>query len=124
MERNELALHYQPIVELKTGAIYGVEALVRWEHPQYGRLLPQHFIPLAEETGLIVQLGAWVLREALPAAAGVARGSIPHVPLAMSVNISGRQLQGDGPGRRAAPGAARRPGWSRRRWCWRSPRAC
>ncbi|MEP6689291.1 MAG: diguanylate cyclase, partial [Gemmatimonadales bacterium] len=63
MDRNELVLHYQPIVELKTGAIYGVEALIRWDHPQYGRLMPQHFVPLAEETGLIVQLGGWVLRE-------------------------------------------------------------
>jgi diguanylate cyclase (GGDEF)-like protein len=63
IERNELRLHYQPIVHLKSGAIQGLEALLRWEHPQYGRLLPQHFVPLAEETGLIVQLGAWVLRE-------------------------------------------------------------
>ncbi len=95
IERNELVLHYQPIVQLKNGAIYGVEALLRWEHPQYGRLMPQHFIPLAEETGLIVQLGAWVLAEACRQLHAW-RQAYPEVPLAMSVNISGRQLQGAG----------------------------
>ncbi|MGH7536725.1 MAG: putative bifunctional diguanylate cyclase/phosphodiesterase, partial [Gemmatimonadales bacterium] len=64
IERNELTLHYQPIVSLRTGAIQGVEALVRWDHPHYGHLLPQHFVPLAEETGLIVRLGGWVMGEA------------------------------------------------------------
>ncbi|HET7426562.1 MAG TPA: EAL domain-containing protein [Gemmatimonadales bacterium] len=95
MERNELLLHYQPIVELKTGAIYGLEALLRWDHPQYGRLMPQHFVPLAEETGLIVQLGAWVLREGCRQLQAWAQ-EFPHIPLAMSINISGRQLQGGG----------------------------
>jgi diguanylate cyclase (GGDEF)-like protein len=95
IERNELVLHYQPIVELKTGAIYGVEALVRWDHPQYGRLMPQHFVPLAEETGLIVQLGGWVLWEGCRQLQ-VWRQQFPHLPLAMSINISGRQLQGAG----------------------------
>ena len=95
MERNELVLHYQPIVELKTGAIYGVEALLRWDHPQYGRLMPQHFVPLAEETGLIVQLGVWVLKEGCRQLQ-VWRQKYPHMRLAMSINISGRQLQGAG----------------------------
>jgi diguanylate cyclase (GGDEF)-like protein/PAS domain S-box-containing protein len=95
VERNELVLHYQPIVALRTGAIYGVEALVRWEHPQYGRLLPQHFVPLAEETGLIVQLGAWVLAEACRQLHAW-RCAHPRVPLAVSINISGRQLEGSG----------------------------
>jgi diguanylate cyclase (GGDEF)-like protein/PAS domain S-box-containing protein len=95
IERNELRLHYQPIVHLKSRAIYGVEALLRWEHPQYGRLLPQHFVPLAEETGLIVQLGTWVLAEACRQVHAW-RVTYGHIPLTVSVNISGRQLQGGG----------------------------
>jgi EAL domain-containing protein (putative c-di-GMP-specific phosphodiesterase class I) len=95
IEGNELTLHYQPIVLLRSGAIYGLEALLRWEHPQYGRLLPQHFVPLAEETGLIVQLGAWVLGEACRQLHAW-REAHPQMPLAISVNISGRQLQGAG----------------------------
>jgi len=92
IERDSLLLHFQPIVGLRTGEIQGVEALLRWEHPQYGRLLPQHFIPLAEETGLIVRLGGWVLREACRRIQ-YWRAANPQVPLAVSINISGRQLQ-------------------------------
>jgi len=95
IEGHELTLFYQPIVNLQSGAIYGVEALLRWEHPQFGRLLPQHFVPLAEETGLIVQLGAWVLAEACRQLQ-VWRAAYPELALAVSVNISGRQLQGLG----------------------------
>jgi diguanylate cyclase (GGDEF)-like protein/PAS domain S-box-containing protein len=93
IERCELALHYQPIVSLSTGAIYGVEALLRWDHPQYGHLLPQHFVPLAEETGLIQRLGGWVLTEACRQLQ-CWRLKYPEIPLSVSVNISGRQLQG------------------------------
>ena len=95
IEGQELTLFYQPIVNLKSGGIYGVEALLRWEHPRFGRLLPQHFVPLAEETGLIVQLGAWVLAEACRQIQ-VWRTAYPELGLAVSVNISGRQLQGAG----------------------------
>jgi diguanylate cyclase (GGDEF)-like protein/PAS domain S-box-containing protein len=95
IERRELTLFYQPIVNLQSGGIYGMEALLRWEHPQFGRLLPPHFVPLAEETGLIVQLGAWVLGEACRQLQ-VWRAAYPQLPLAVAVNISGRQLQGSG----------------------------
>jgi len=95
LETNQLSLHYQPIVSLKTGALYGVEALVRWDHPTRGHLLPQSFITLAEETGLIVPLGAWVLTEACRQVQDW-RALFPETPLCVSVNISGRQLQGGG----------------------------
>ena len=84
-------LVYQPIYDLRTGRADGVEALVRWDHPRFGALLPQHFIPLAEETGLIVQLGGWVLREACRQLSQW-RGAHPRLPLTVAVNISGRQL--------------------------------
>ncbi len=92
IERDELVLHYQPIFFLQSGRICGVEALVRWEHPRYGHLLPQHFIPLAEETGLIVKLGGWVLHQACRQVQQW-REAYPADRLTVSVNISGRQLQ-------------------------------
>ena len=95
VERHELKLLYQPIVHLASGGIYGVEALIRWEHPQFGRLLPQHFIPLAEETGVIVQLGSWVLGEACRQLQ-VWQAAHPRLSLAVAINLSGRQLQGSG----------------------------
>jgi diguanylate cyclase (GGDEF)-like protein/PAS domain S-box-containing protein len=95
IERRQLTLFYQPIVNLQGGGIYGMEALLRWDHPQFGRLLPQHFVPLAEETGLIVQLGSWVLGEACRQLQ-VWQTAHPEYRLAISVNISGRQLQGAG----------------------------
>ncbi len=91
IERNELALHYQPIVCLRSGRPRGVEALVRWNHPRHGCLLPGHFVPLAEETGLILRLGAWVLTEACRQAAEWRR-VYPTLDLSVAVNISGRQF--------------------------------
>jgi EAL domain-containing protein (putative c-di-GMP-specific phosphodiesterase class I) len=86
LERGELLLHYQPDVELAGGTITGFEALVRWEHPARGLLGPAAFVPLAEETGLIIGIGEWVLREACAAAAGWPE------ELTLSVNLSPRQL--------------------------------
>jgi diguanylate cyclase (GGDEF)-like protein/PAS domain S-box-containing protein len=86
LERSELLLHYQPEVDLAGGEIKGFEALVRWDHPTRGLLGPAAFIPLAEETGLIVGIGEWVLREACAEAA-----TWPQ-PLRLSVNLSARQL--------------------------------
>jgi diguanylate cyclase (GGDEF)-like protein/PAS domain S-box-containing protein len=91
IEKDALDLVYQPIYSLRTGAMEGVEALVRWEHPRFGALLPQHFIPLAEETGLIVQLGAWVLRQSCRQVKRW-RQANPDQSLTIAVNISGRQL--------------------------------
>ncbi len=87
--RDELVLHYQPTVELSTGRITGFEALVRWQHPERGLLSPAFFVPMAEEIGLIVQLGSWVLREACRAGGQLqADWRRPS----MAVNISAQQL--------------------------------
>ena len=86
----QLLLHYQPIVELSSGRVVGAEALLRWRHPRRGLLSPGAFIPLAEETGLIVPIGLWVIEEACRRVAALSGpGSTTHV----SVNLSARQLQ-------------------------------
>ena len=88
-------LFYQPQVRLRDGGVAGFEALVRWEHPSRGLLLPGEFVPLAEETGLIVPLGLWVLREACRQAGEwrSLRAGAGRPPLTMSVNLSARQLR-------------------------------
>jgi diguanylate cyclase (GGDEF)-like protein/PAS domain S-box-containing protein len=91
VQRNELRLFYQPIIAADTGTIRGFEALVRWERPGFGIVAPDEFIPTAEETGLIVDIGAWVLEEACRQAASWAR-RWPHRRLGIAVNVSGRQL--------------------------------
>ena len=93
IKRGELRLHYQPQVCLKTGEITGMEALVRWEHPQRGLIAPNEFIPLAEETGLIVPLGWWVLDEACRQAREWHREYSTASSLVIGVNLSVKQFQ-------------------------------
>ncbi|MEO5509370.1 MAG: EAL domain-containing protein [Longimicrobiales bacterium] len=94
LDRNEFVLHYQPIVSLADGKITGTEALIRWIHPQRGIVAPDEFIPLAEDTGLIVPIGWWVLEEACRQIVTWNRDSA--APLSLSVNLSTKQfLQGD-----------------------------
>lgn len=93
LERNELLLHYQPKLNLKTGKITGAEALLRWQHPVRGMIMPGIFIPLAEETGLIQPIGEWVLQQiCLQIKAWQAQG-LPVVPIA--ANLSARQFRKD-----------------------------
>jgi diguanylate cyclase (GGDEF)-like protein/PAS domain S-box-containing protein len=93
IEQNQLQLHYQPQVEIASGDIVGVEALTRWKHPEYGFVAPVEFIPLAEETGLIVPLGKWILHQACLQNKAWQNAGLIKVPVA--VNISVRQLQDD-----------------------------
>ena len=93
LERHELQLHYQPVVRLPDGEIEGFEALLRWSHPSRGQIPPMSFIPVAEDTGLIVLIGAWVVEEACRQLA-IWRREIPGAgQLTMAVNVSARQLR-------------------------------
>ena len=91
IERDELLLHYQPQLDLKTGRITGAEALLRWQHAETGLISPLEFIPLAEETGLIIPIGEWVLRTACAQARTWHENGFND--LQISVNLSGRQFQ-------------------------------
>jgi diguanylate cyclase (GGDEF)-like protein len=90
LERNELYLDYQPKMDVATGQIGGVEALLRWKHPDLGVMAPMRFIPLAEETGLIIAIGRWVIRTACAQNVAWQRQGLP--PLSMAVNVSPRQF--------------------------------
>ncbi len=117
LQRGEFELHYQPILDVASGTIVSAEALVRWHHPSRGLVPPSDFIPAAEEAGLIVPLGEWVLR----AATHEARHWPDHVRVA--VNVSTVQVRHGSliAAVRAALDASRLEAGG---WSWRSPRAC
>jgi predicted signal transduction protein with EAL and GGDEF domain/CheY-like chemotaxis protein len=91
LEGNGLALHYQPQVDVQTGQIVGAEALLRWQHPQRGYISPQTFIPIAEDSGLILPIGQWVLERACQQASAWQLAGLPRIPI--SINVSGVQFQ-------------------------------
>jgi EAL domain-containing protein (putative c-di-GMP-specific phosphodiesterase class I) len=93
LDRQELALHYQPKINLRTGAIIGAEALLRWNHPNRGLIPPAQFIPVAEDSGLILPIGAWVLGEACRQARAWMDAGLPE--MTMAVNVSERQFQSE-----------------------------
>ncbi|MBM4397230.1 MAG: EAL domain-containing protein [Deltaproteobacteria bacterium] len=94
VERGEFVLHYQPQVEIATGNMTGVEALVRWQHPERGMVPPGEFIPVAEDSGLIVPIGEWVLRTACAQCRAWQEAGLP--PIRMAVNLSARQFRRQG----------------------------
>ncbi len=91
IDRNELLLYYQPLISGKTGRLAGVEALLRWNHPEYGMVAPAQFIPIAEETGLIGVIGEWALRAACTQMNAWYGRGLPRIPL--SLNLSSRQFR-------------------------------
>ncbi len=93
LDGNEFELNYQPVIDLKTNRVIGVEALLRWNHPDLGRIAPTEFIYIAEETGLIVPIGEWVMEEACRQNCEWLKLGLP--PITMSVNVSGRQMKKD-----------------------------
>ena len=92
VERNEFSVHYQPIVSLSDAELYGFEALLRWNHPERGLIMPTEFISIAEETGVIIQLGRWILHESCRQVSAWEREFPTVKNLILSVNISGKQF--------------------------------
>jgi EAL domain-containing protein (putative c-di-GMP-specific phosphodiesterase class I) len=106
LERDELVLHYQPRVSVETGRVTGAEALIRWQHPELGLVPPGEFIPLAEETGMIVDIGRWAIDTACAQAAAWRTQGL--APLRIAVNVSARQFSGDDLARHVADTLAAR----------------
>jgi EAL domain-containing protein (putative c-di-GMP-specific phosphodiesterase class I) len=92
MKREEFRLLYQPVVSLEDGSITGVEALLRWEHPHRGLLEPSEFLSVAEETGMIIQLGSWVLEHSCNQVREWHERMSGESPISLSVNLSGKQV--------------------------------
>ncbi len=90
LEEDRFRIHYQPKIDIASGRVTGVEALIRWEHPELGLIYPDRFIPLAEETGLIIAIGKWTLTEVCTRAKAWEEQGVP--PMIMSINLSGSQL--------------------------------
>ncbi len=90
LDENRFRMHYQPKIDIVSGRVTGVEALIRWEHPELGLVSPDRFIPLAEETGLIIAIGKWTLNEVCARSKAWEEMGIP--PMIMSINLSGSQL--------------------------------
>jgi predicted signal transduction protein with EAL and GGDEF domain len=87
LDRHEFVLHYQPQVDMQTGNVTGVEALIRWNHPELGLIMPGSFIAIAEDSGLVVPMGEWVIREACQQAVAWQKAGLPN--MVMAVNLSG-----------------------------------
>ncbi|WP_436394972.1 putative bifunctional diguanylate cyclase/phosphodiesterase [Acidithiobacillus ferriphilus] len=92
LERQEFVLHYQPVIHLLSGKTVGVEALIRWQHPERGILLPEEFVPIAEECGLILPMGRWVLHEACSQAQAWIQAGFP--PITVAINTSAFEFRG------------------------------
>ncbi|MBK9527016.1 MAG: EAL domain-containing protein [Acidobacteria bacterium] len=95
IERNELSMNYQPLIDLQDGSLWGFEALLRWHHGEFGQIPPNKFIPIAEESGLIIPMTNWILEETCKQLAKWQRISPEHAGMIMSVNISGKHLSND-----------------------------
>ena len=96
LERDELVLHYQPVLDIPSGRVTGFEALLRWNHPAWGQVSPLTFIPVAEETGLIIDIGAWALGEACRQMEQWRHELPSGTDMTMAVNVSARQLRNQG----------------------------
>ena len=92
LDLNQFQMHYQPINHLKNGSVAGYEALIRWQHPQKGMVPPMQFIPLAEESNLIVRMGHWIIDTSCAALAQLEKACSKDAPMFMSINLSERQL--------------------------------
>ena len=117
LKENQFSLNYQPFFDTATLEVVGYEALLRWDHPERGRIPPADFIPLAEESGLIVPIGSWVLATACAEAASWDQNLI------ISVNLSPAQFLQPEHRRARSPRCCVKPACRPTGWSWRSPRA-